>query len=85
MSSSRESSADCAHTCGICVRPQAWAEFIERRIRQMYGLARSKGKLVFIHCSGKVDGVFPKLIECGVDVFNPFQPEVMEVLEFKGR
>jgi uroporphyrinogen decarboxylase len=51
----------------------------------MYGLVRSKGKLVFIHCCGKVDRVFPELIECGVDVFNPFQPEVMDVFDVKRR
>ncbi len=30
-----------------------------------------------------MDGIFPDLIECGVDVFNPFQPEVMDVFEIK--
>jgi uroporphyrinogen decarboxylase len=65
--------------------PRAWGEFIAPRIRQMYGLVRSRGKLVFIHSCGKVDRVFPELIECGVDVFNPFQPEVMDVFEVKRR
>jgi uroporphyrinogen decarboxylase len=70
---------------GLIMGPRAWHEFIEPRIRQMYGLARSKGRLVFIHCCGKVDKVFPELIECGVYVFNPFQPEVMDVLNVKRR
>jgi uroporphyrinogen decarboxylase len=30
-----------------------------------------------------VEEIFPDLIECGVDVFNPFQPEVMDVFEIK--
>jgi uroporphyrinogen decarboxylase len=29
--------------------------------------------------------LFPDLIECGLDVFNPFQPEVMDVGEMKRR
>ncbi len=70
---------------GLIMGPRTWHEFIEPRIRQMYGLVRSKGKLVFIHCCGKVDRVFPELIECGVDVFNPFQPEVMDVFDVKRR
>jgi uroporphyrinogen decarboxylase len=70
---------------GLIMGPRAWREFIEPRIRQMYGLVRSRGKLVFIHSCGKVDKVFPELIECGVDVFNPFQPEVMDVFEIKER
>jgi uroporphyrinogen decarboxylase len=68
---------------GLIMGPRAWHEFIEPRIRKMYDLVRSKGKLVFIHCCGKVDMVFPELIECGVDVFNPFQPEVMDVFDVK--
>ena len=42
-----------------------------------------RGKFVFIHSCGKVDGVFPDLIECGLDVFNPFQPEVIDVYAVK--
>ncbi len=68
---------------GLIMGPRAWSEFIEPRIRQMYGLVGSSGKTVFIHSCGKVDKVFPELIECGVNVFNPFQPEVMDVFEIK--
>jgi uroporphyrinogen decarboxylase len=49
----------------------------------MYSAVKSKGKRVIIHCCGKVDEIFPDLIEIGVDVFNPFQPEVMDVYEMK--
>jgi uroporphyrinogen decarboxylase len=63
--------------------PKLWQEFIKPRIREMYQLVKSKGKFVFIHSCGKVQELFPELIECGVDVFNPFQPEVMDVFEMK--
>ncbi|HQL65033.1 MAG TPA: uroporphyrinogen decarboxylase family protein, partial [bacterium] len=36
-----------------------------------------------IHSCGKVDELFPFLIDAGLDVFNPFQPEVMDVFEIK--
>jgi len=51
----------------------------------MYELAKSKGKYVMIHCCGKVDELFDDLIECSLDIFNPFQPEVMDVFEIKKR
>jgi uroporphyrinogen decarboxylase len=66
---------------GLQMGPALWREFIKPRIRQMYGLVKSKEKFVFIHSCGKVDSLFPDLIECGLDVFNPFQPEVMDVFE----
>ena len=42
-----------------------------------------EGKFVFIHSCGKVDEIFPDLIECGLNMFNPFQPEVIDVFETK--
>jgi len=68
---------------GLIMSPETWREFIKPRIREMYGRVKSHGKYVFIHSCGKVDEVFPDLIECGLDVFNPFQPEVMDVFAVK--
>lgn len=68
---------------GLQMGPALWREFIKPRISQMYGRVKAQGKFVFIHSCGKVDTLFPELIECGLDVFNPFQPEVMDVFEIK--
>jgi uroporphyrinogen decarboxylase len=70
---------------GVIMGPHLWREFIKPRVKQMYDLAKSKGKFVCIHSCGKVDALFPDLIECGLDIFNPFQPEVMDVFEMKQR
>jgi uroporphyrinogen decarboxylase len=70
---------------GLIMGPVLWRKYIKPRISRLYGLVRSAGKKVFIHCCGKVDEIFPDLIECGVDVFNPFQPEVMDVADIKRR
>lgn len=68
---------------GLLMGPKLWREFIKPRIRQMYQAVKKKGKYVFIHSCGKVEEVFPDLIECRLDVFNPFQPEVIDVFEAK--
>lgn len=68
---------------GLQMGPKSWREFIKPRIKQMVGLVKARGKFVFIHSCGKVDAIFPDLIECGLDVFNPFQPEVMDVFAVK--
>jgi uroporphyrinogen decarboxylase len=70
---------------GLQMGMNLWREFIYPCIKQMYGLVKSKGKFVFIHSCGKVNEVFPDLIDIGLDVFNPFQPEVMDVYEMKAR
>ena len=76
---------DWGHQGGLLMGPALWHEFIEPRLRQMYAAVKSRGKFVIIHSCGKVDELLPELIECGVDVFNPFQPEVMDVFDVKRR
>ena len=68
---------------GLIMGPALWREFIKPRVRQMYQLAKSKGKFVMIHSCGRIDEILPDLIECGLDIFNPFQPEVTDVVEVK--
>ena len=51
----------------------------------MYSLVCDAGKFVFIHSCGKVDELFDDLIEIGLNCFNPFQPEVMDVFELMQR
>jgi uroporphyrinogen decarboxylase len=70
---------------GLIMGPDLWREFIKPRIARLYGMVRSRGKRVFIHSCGNVTEILPDLVEIGVDVFNPFQPEVMDVEEVKRR
>jgi uroporphyrinogen decarboxylase len=70
---------------GLIMGPVLWRRYIKPRVARLYGMVRDAGKKVFIHCCGKVDEILPDLIECGVDVFNPFQPEVMDVEAIKER
>lgn len=64
---------------GLIMGYPLWKEFIYPELCRMYGAARSRGKQVFIHSCGDVDELFDDLIVAGVNCFNPFQPEVMDV------
>ncbi len=68
---------------GLLMGPELWARFIKPRLARQYGAAKDAGKFVTIHSCGMVQEVFPQLIEIGLDCFNPFQPEVMDVFEMK--
>lgn len=74
---------------GLIMGPNLWHEFIRPRAQVMYQRVRRSGKLVMIHCCGDVRILLPELVEMGVDVFNPFQPETMDVFatkqSFQGR
>jgi uroporphyrinogen decarboxylase len=68
---------------GLLFSPRLWRRFIKPRVAQMYAAVKRAGKAVLIHCCGKVQELFPELIELGLDVFNPFQPDVMDPYEMK--
>lgn len=74
---------------GLIMGAAIWREFIKPRLKRMYDAAREGGKFVSIHSCGDVDELFDDLIEIGLDCFNPFQPEVMDVdslmAAYKGR
>jgi len=56
-----------------------WREFIQPELKIMYGAVKAAGKKVWIHSCGDVDELFDDLVAIGLDCFNPFQPEVMDV------
>jgi len=64
---------------GLLMGAPFWRRFLKPRLARMYGAVRDAGKVVCIHSCGDVTEVFPDLVEIGVEIFNPFQPEVMDV------
>ncbi len=74
---------DWGHQRGLLFGRPLWQRFIKPRIAMMYGMVKRAGKAVIIHSCGRVQELFPELIELGLDVFNPFQPEVMNPDEMK--
>jgi uroporphyrinogen decarboxylase len=74
---------------GLQMGPALWREFIYPELKRMYGAVRDAGKYVSIHSCGDVDELFEDLVGIGLNCFNPFQPEVMDVAtlipQYRGR
>lgn len=74
---------------GLQMGPKLWREFIYPHLERMYRAVHEGGRYVFIHSCGDVDELFDDLVDIGVDCFNPFQPEVMDVTallkKYRGR
>ena len=64
---------------GLQMGSPLWHEFIYPALKRMYAIVRDAGKYVFIHSCGDVDELLDDLIAIGLNCFNPFQPEVMDV------
>ncbi len=80
---------DWGQQTGLQMGAPLWFEFIFPQLKRMYSAVKKAGKYVMIHSCGKVDELFDELINIGVNCFNPFQPEVMDVFQimkkYKGR
>jgi len=64
---------------GLLMSPDTWRRFIKPYLKRMYDRTHAAGCAVFIHTCGNVDPILEDLIEIGVNVFNPFQPEAMNI------
>jgi len=74
---------------GLIMGQECWNEFIEPYLARIFKVIKDAGKFVFIHSCGDVDELFDPLVEIGLDNFNPFQPEVMDIYQllssYRGR
>ncbi|MHC4475040.1 MAG: uroporphyrinogen decarboxylase family protein [Planctomycetota bacterium] len=74
---------------GLQMGPRIWRQFILPELKRMYSVVKEADKYVYIHSCGKVEELFDDLIAAGLNCFNPFQPEVMDVFalmkSYKGR
>lgn len=59
--------------------PQDWREIIKPCLKEIYGLAKSNGRTAFHHTCGNVTEIIPDLIELGLDILHPIQPEAMDI------
>lgn len=60
-----------------------WRKWIKPRLKEVIDGAREiKSDLyIFYHSDGVINPAIPELIEIGVDILNPIQPECMDVYE----
>ena len=67
----------------LLMSPEAWDEIIAPGEQRMFDLVHSYGKDVWIHSCGNIEKIIPRLVEMGIDVLNPIQPEAMDIAALK--
>ena len=60
---------------GLMMSLDMWRQFFARRLKRIADMVHDAGLKVFLHCDGAIRPVIPDLIELGVDVLNPIQPD----------
>lgn len=67
----------------LLMSPAAWRAFLKPRLAEIFGRAKAAGRTVFLHSCGNVRAVVPDLVELGLDILHPIQPEALDVGELK--
>jgi len=67
----------------MLISPEAWRRLLRPLVGEIYASARRHGRTVFHHSCGHITPIVPDLIELGLDILHPIQPEAMDVLSLK--
>jgi uroporphyrinogen decarboxylase len=58
--------------------PRVWRKLIKPRLARLFAPFREAGLPVILHSDGQIADILPDLVEIGVTVYNPVQPEVVD-------
>ncbi|KYH42544.1 MAG: hypothetical protein AYL31_000960 [Candidatus Bathyarchaeota archaeon B26-1] len=68
---------------GMMMSPTMWRRFLKPRYAELIDLCHRKGAFFHFHSDGWIKPIIPDLVEIGVDILNPVQPECMDPAEVK--
>ncbi len=76
---------DVAMPSGLMISPATWREYFKDRMARVIDMARKESPelLVFYHCDGNFSRLIPDLVDIGVNVINPVQPDCMDAASIK--
>jgi len=69
----------------MMMSPDMWRIYIKPRLEAVISAAKQVNPniLIFYHGDGNLQKIIPDLIEVGVEILNPIQPECMDPVEIK--
>jgi uroporphyrinogen decarboxylase len=76
---------DVATQLDMMISPALWRSHLKPRLAEVIRAARAANPdlLIFYHGDGNMERIVPELIEIGVEVLNPVQPECMDPARMK--
>ena len=68
---------------GMMMSPDIWRKFLKPRLARVIKAAKevNPNVLCYYHSDGDIRKIIPELIEVGVEILNPIQPECMDPRE----
>jgi uroporphyrinogen decarboxylase len=76
---------DVAEPGRMLMSPATWRRFFKPRVRSIIDACRAMNPrlAIFWHSDGNIEPIIPDLIEIGVDILHPVQPDVMDPARLK--
>jgi uroporphyrinogen decarboxylase len=76
-------SEDWANNKSMFIAPEMWRRVFKPRYRELFQRAKRRGAFIFFHSDGNIAPIVGDLVEIGIDLLNPVQPECMDRVEIK--
>ena len=70
---------------GLLISPAMWRKFIKPRLAKIWAVYRDAGLYVTHHSCGDVREILDDMIEIGLNVLNPVQPQAMPIADLAER
>ena len=67
----------------LLISPEMIDEYVSPRLKKMADLAHNYNIKLLLHTCGNIEPLIPRLIELGVDILDPVQPECMDPVIIK--
>jgi uroporphyrinogen decarboxylase len=74
---------DWGYQRGVTIGANRWRNLIKPGLKVLFDYAQQKGLTVMVHSDGDLTEIIPDLIQLGVQILNPIQPECMDILWLK--
>jgi len=69
---------------GMLLSPNIWRRFFKPRMKILIDELKKKGNVyIYYHSDGYIEPIIPDIVEIGVDILNPVQPECMNPEKIK--
>ncbi|MHB1376071.1 MAG: uroporphyrinogen decarboxylase family protein [Candidatus Humimicrobiaceae bacterium] len=68
---------------GLQISPEIFRKFYKPYYKNLWQKIKSdyNDKYIFLHSCGNIAEIIPDLIECGLDILHPIQPETMNIYD----
>lgn len=67
----------------LLISPEDWRRFIKPRLAEIYTFAKKHNRMIFHHSCGNIDSIIGDMIDIGLDILHPIQPEAMDIFKLK--